>query len=106
MSPYVGMTRKQDGGSNGCISNYTTITQLGASVTHFEAVFYPFQALPYSQRDGQHRPLARTRYIANGGNQPKRDTSTVVLHLSSSLFSWASALKPEAIKLIIMEPAR
>ena len=22
MSPYVGITRKQDGGSNGCISNY------------------------------------------------------------------------------------
>ena len=32
VSPYVGMEQKQDGGSNGCISNYTMITQLGASV--------------------------------------------------------------------------
>ena len=42
VSPYVGMAQKQDGGTNGCISNYTTITRLGASVTHFEALFCPF----------------------------------------------------------------
>ena len=35
VSPYVGMTRKQDGGSNGCISNYTAITRLGAGVARF-----------------------------------------------------------------------
>ena len=45
VSPFVGMARKQDGGSNGCISNYTTITRIGASVTHFEALFYPFRVL-------------------------------------------------------------
>ena len=39
VSPYVGMMQKQDGGSNECISNYTTITRLGPSVTHFEALF-------------------------------------------------------------------
>ena len=44
--PYVGMMQKQDGGSNGCTSNYKTITRLEASVTHFELVFYPFQVLP------------------------------------------------------------
>ena len=33
VSPYVGMAREQDGGSNGHISNYTTVTRLGASVT-------------------------------------------------------------------------
>ena len=49
-SPYVGMVRKQDGGSNGCISNYTTITWLGASVTHFETLFYPFWVLPLLTR--------------------------------------------------------
>ena len=43
VSPYVGMARKQDAGSNGS-SSYTMITRLGASVTvtHFEALFYPF----------------------------------------------------------------
>ena len=46
VSPYVGMVRKQDGGSNGCISNYRIITQLGASVVHFETLFCPLQALP------------------------------------------------------------
>ena len=46
VSPYVEMSRKQDGGSNGNISNYTTITRLGASVTHFEAIYYPFWVLP------------------------------------------------------------
>ena len=45
VSPYVGMARKQDGGSNGCISNYTTVTRLGVSVTHFEALFYHFRVL-------------------------------------------------------------
>ena len=35
VSPYVGMARKQDGGSNGCISNYTAITQLGTGFTRF-----------------------------------------------------------------------
>ena len=34
VSSYVGMARKQDGAPNGCISNYTTITQLGAGFTH------------------------------------------------------------------------
>ena len=29
VSPYVGTAQKQDGGSNGCISNYMAITQLG-----------------------------------------------------------------------------
>ena len=43
---YVGLARKQNGGSNGCISNYTLITWLGASVTHFETLFCPFRALP------------------------------------------------------------
>ena len=28
VTPYVGMARKQDGGSNGCISNYTAIITL------------------------------------------------------------------------------
>ena len=37
----IGMTRKQDGDSNG-FSNYTTITRLGVSATHFEALFYLF----------------------------------------------------------------
>ena len=47
VSPYVGMARKQDGdGSNGCISNYT---QLGASVMHFEALFYSSQVQPFSR---------------------------------------------------------
>ena len=35
VSPYVGMAQKQGVGSNGCISNYTAITRLGAGVTHF-----------------------------------------------------------------------
>ena len=35
VNAYVGMARKQDGGSNGCISNYTVITQLGAGVACF-----------------------------------------------------------------------
>ena len=43
VSPYVGMAREQDGGSNGC---YMTINQLGVSVTLCEALFCPFQALP------------------------------------------------------------
>ena len=38
MSPYVETARKQEGGSNGYISNYATITRLGASVTHFEVL--------------------------------------------------------------------
>ena len=42
VSPYVGMAQKQDGSSNGCISNYTIITRLGVSVMHFEALFCPF----------------------------------------------------------------
>ena len=42
VSTYVGMARKQDDSSNGCISNYTMITQLGASAIHFEALLYPF----------------------------------------------------------------
>ena len=42
VSSYVGMPRKQDDGFNGCISNYTTIIRLGASVTHFEVLFCPF----------------------------------------------------------------
>lgn len=33
MSPYEGMVQRQDGRSNGCISKYTTITWLEASVT-------------------------------------------------------------------------
>ena len=45
VSPYVGMAQKQDGGSNGCITNYTTITQLGASVIH---VAVPFTAISSS----------------------------------------------------------
>ena len=43
-SPCVGMVWKQDGGSNGCISNYTMITQLEASVTHFEALSCSFSS--------------------------------------------------------------
>ena len=39
VNPYVGIVRKLDGGSNGYISNYTTTTRLGASVTHVEASF-------------------------------------------------------------------
>ena len=50
VSPYVGTARKQDGGSNGYISNDTTITKLGANVTHFEALFYPFRVLPLLTR--------------------------------------------------------
>ena len=34
VTPYVGMARKQDGGSNGCISNYTAINRLGAGFAH------------------------------------------------------------------------
>ena len=37
--PFVGMARKQDGGYNGCVSNYTMITRLGPSAMHFEALF-------------------------------------------------------------------
>ena len=40
VSLYVGMARKQDGGSNGIISNYTTITRPRASTKHFEALVY------------------------------------------------------------------
>ena len=43
VSPYVGMAQKQYGVSSGCISNYTTITLLGTSVTHFEALFCSFR---------------------------------------------------------------
>ena len=44
----VGMVRKQDGGFNGCISNYTMITRLGASVVHFKAlsVLFFFEHCP------------------------------------------------------------
>ena len=42
----LGMVQKEDGGPNGCISNYTMITQLGAGVTHFKMLFCPFQPLP------------------------------------------------------------
>ena len=42
VTSYVGMARKQDGSSNGCISNYTPTTQIGKSFTHFEALFCAF----------------------------------------------------------------
>ena len=35
VSPYVGMARKQDGSSNGCINNYTAITRLVMDFTRF-----------------------------------------------------------------------
>ena len=43
---YVGIGRKQDGGSNGCTSNYTMINRLEAGIMHFEAIFCHFRALP------------------------------------------------------------
>ena len=46
VSPYVGMARKQDGGSNGCISNYMTITRLRAGFTHFRAPTCCIRTLP------------------------------------------------------------
>ena len=45
VSPYVGIARKQDSGSNGCISNYTVITWLRtgfiAPTCHFQALLWP-----------------------------------------------------------------
>ena len=37
---YVEMARKQDGGSDECISNQTAITRLGTRFTRFEAPQY------------------------------------------------------------------
>ena len=48
MSPYVGMVQKQDGSSNGCISNYTAITWLGMNVTHFDAKCGRFSAMSHA----------------------------------------------------------
>ena len=67
MSPYVGMAQKQDGGSNGCISNYMMITQLGASVTHFEALFYPFQVLHLLTRPPK-SPVSNANIAATSQN--------------------------------------
>ena len=58
------------------ISNYTMITWLGASVTHFEALFYPFWVLPLITRL-QNRPSATLTYLS--GNQSKRDFVVVLL---------------------------
>ena len=78
LSPYVGMVRKQDGGSNGCIiGNYTTITRLGASVTHF--AFLSFSSATLANEIANRQP-AKMRFC------PSR---------LSSLFSQASALTPE-----------
>ena len=46
VSPYNRDGAKTRWSSNGCISNYTTITWLGPSVTHFQPLFYPFWLLP------------------------------------------------------------
>ena len=46
VSPYVGMARKQNGGSNGCISNYTTITQLRVGFIRFKAPTCRIRTLP------------------------------------------------------------
>ena len=50
VSPYVGMARKQDGGSNECISNYTTITRLEVDFTRFKAPSCRIRTLPWPTR--------------------------------------------------------
>ena len=62
MSPYVGMARKQEDGSNGCISNYTIITLLGAGFTHFKAPYLLFSNTTLANKDvyigRKHRKVA------------------------------------------------
>ena len=41
VSPYVWIAGKQDGDSNGCISNYTTITRLGEGFARFSYIEHP-----------------------------------------------------------------
>ena len=46
VSPCVGITQTQDGGSNGCTNSYNGIllhVHVGVGVTHFEALFSPFK---------------------------------------------------------------
>ena len=53
VSLYVGMVRKQDGCSNGCISNYTTITQLKASIMYvFWSTFLSFSIIALANETG------------------------------------------------------
>ena len=50
VSPYVGMAQKQKGSSNGCISNYMTITRLGMGFVRFKALACHIQTLPSPTR--------------------------------------------------------